>query len=320
MDSRIEQCKLIDLPIINDPRGNLTFIECDRHIPFEIKRVYYLYDVPGGASRAGHGHKELHQLVIAMSGSFDIADNPKNILRVSDKPALDLGIAGAFDENGVVPCAVVKRGDEIWLYYAGYQLGLQVKFYAYSGLAVSKNNGETFERYQQFPICDRRDGELFFRVIHSIMFDNNVWRVWYGGGQQYDLEAGKQLPRYNIRYTESADGIKLDEDFTIAVDTEGDDEHRVGRPYVIKCGGKYLMFYAAGRKSRGFRLAFAQSDDGKNWVRKDNEIGIDVSESGFDSEMMSYPSVVTTKAKTFLFYNGNNYGRDGFGYAILKEW
>lgn len=72
MDSRIEQCKLIDLPVISDPRGNLTFIECDRHIPFEIKRVYYLYDVPGGASRAGHGHKKLHQLVIAMSGSFDI--------------------------------------------------------------------------------------------------------------------------------------------------------------------------------------------------------------------------------------------------------
>lgn len=72
MVSRIEQCKLIDLPIIADPRGNLTFIECNRHIPFEIRRVYYLYDVPGGSARAGHGHRKLHQLVIAMSGSFDI--------------------------------------------------------------------------------------------------------------------------------------------------------------------------------------------------------------------------------------------------------
>ncbi len=73
MVARIEQCKLIDLPVITDPRGNLTFIEAGRHLPFDIKRVYYLYDVPGGASRAGHGHKNLHQLVIAMSGSFDIA-------------------------------------------------------------------------------------------------------------------------------------------------------------------------------------------------------------------------------------------------------
>lgn len=72
MTFRIEQCQLMDLPVITDPRGNLTFIEGGRHIPFEMKRVYYLYDVPGGASRAGHGHKKLHQLVIAISGSFDI--------------------------------------------------------------------------------------------------------------------------------------------------------------------------------------------------------------------------------------------------------
>ncbi len=62
----------IKLPIIHDARGNLTFIENNRHIPFEIKRVYYLYDVPGGSERAGHAHKELYQLMIAMSGSFDV--------------------------------------------------------------------------------------------------------------------------------------------------------------------------------------------------------------------------------------------------------
>jgi len=68
----LETCKLIDLPKINDPRGNLTFIESSRHIPFDIKRVYYLYDVPGGALRAGHAHRALHQFLIAMSGSFDV--------------------------------------------------------------------------------------------------------------------------------------------------------------------------------------------------------------------------------------------------------
>jgi dTDP-4-dehydrorhamnose 3,5-epimerase-like enzyme len=68
----IENCKIIDLPKINDPRGNLTFIEGGRHVPFDIKRVYYLYDVPGGSERGGHAHKELHQLIVAMSGSFDI--------------------------------------------------------------------------------------------------------------------------------------------------------------------------------------------------------------------------------------------------------
>lgn len=68
----IENCSIIDLPRINDPRGNLTFVEAGKHIPFDIQRVYYLYDVPGGAERGGHAHKNLHQLIIAMSGSFDI--------------------------------------------------------------------------------------------------------------------------------------------------------------------------------------------------------------------------------------------------------
>jgi hypothetical protein len=71
----LAECRLIDLPIVNDPRGNLTFIEGGRHVPFEIKRVYYVYDVPGGAERGGHAHKNLHQLIIAMSGSFDVVLN-----------------------------------------------------------------------------------------------------------------------------------------------------------------------------------------------------------------------------------------------------
>lgn len=68
----VEQCTVLDLPKISDPRGNLTFVEGRNHIPFDIRRVYYLYDVPGGAERGGHAHKALHQLIIAMSGSFDI--------------------------------------------------------------------------------------------------------------------------------------------------------------------------------------------------------------------------------------------------------
>ena len=71
-DMDLNQCRMIDLPKIADPRGNLTFIEGGRHVPFDIKRVYYLYDVPGGSERGGHAHKELRQLIVAMSGSFDV--------------------------------------------------------------------------------------------------------------------------------------------------------------------------------------------------------------------------------------------------------
>jgi len=68
----LTDCKVVELPKITDPRGNLTFIEGGRHVPFQIQRVYYLYDTPGGAERGGHAHKDLHQLIVAMSGSFDV--------------------------------------------------------------------------------------------------------------------------------------------------------------------------------------------------------------------------------------------------------
>jgi hypothetical protein len=79
----IENCKILELPKIHDPRGNLTFVESNNHIPFAIERVYYLYDVPGGSERGGHAHKSLHQLIIAMSGSFDVLlDDGKDKKRV----------------------------------------------------------------------------------------------------------------------------------------------------------------------------------------------------------------------------------------------
>ncbi len=68
----LEDCRIIELPKIHEPRGNLSFVESNNHIPFAIERVYYVYDVPGGSNRGGHAHKSLHQLIIAMSGSFDI--------------------------------------------------------------------------------------------------------------------------------------------------------------------------------------------------------------------------------------------------------
>ncbi len=68
----LNDCRIIELPKIQDPRGNLTFIESSRHIPFDIKRVFYLYDVPGGSDRGAHGHRHLHQFIVAMSGSFDV--------------------------------------------------------------------------------------------------------------------------------------------------------------------------------------------------------------------------------------------------------
>jgi predicted GH43/DUF377 family glycosyl hydrolase len=247
------------------------------------------------------------------------AGNPSQVLRVSKRPALDIGMPGTFDENGVVPCAIVERDRRLFLYYAGYQLGHKVKFCAYGGLAISDDGGETFVRYSKAPISDRTDTELYFRVAHSVMKDAGVWKIWYGAGSVYTMKDGKQLPSYNIKYVESQDGINYDGEGRVVLDIHGPNEYRVGRPYIIKEDDHFRMFYAVGTTDKLFRLGYAESPDGINWERMDEKVGIDVSEDGWDSEMISYPSIVKYEEQTYLFYNGNNYGREGFGYAVLEE-
>lgn len=257
---------------------------------------------------------------VSRVGFVDVsAEDPSHVLHVAKTPALDVGMPGAFDENGVVPCAVVKHNGELRLFYAGYQIGQKVKFFVFGGMAVSRNGGETFTRASLVPTCDRTDEDLFFRVVHTMMLDNGRWRAWYGGGNSFDVVDGRQYPRYNIRHAYSSDGVHLHSRFDICVDMRGG-EYRVGRPYVIKRDGIYRMFYGAGTIKEGYRLAYAESPDGISWIRKDDEVGIQVSPSGWDSRMQAYPAVVTYEDRTYMFYNGNDYGRDGFGYAVVKRW
>lgn len=257
---------------------------------------------------------------VSRVGFVDLsAEDPSRVLRVSESPILDVGIPGAFDDNGVVPCAVVEREGKLYLYYAGYQLGHKVRFYVFSGLAISDDGGETFRRNSRVPVCDRTDDELFFRVIHTMMYDDGVWRAWYGAGDGFTLRDGKQLPNYNIRYAEARDGVELSRDYKICIDMAGD-EYRVGRPIVFKHDGRYKMFYSSGTPERGYRLAYAESGDGIDWTRKDSEVGIDVSPSGWDSQTQVAATVAMYKDRVYLFYNGNNFGEEGFGYAELESW
>jgi len=245
--------------------------------------------------------------------------NPKNVLGISKNPVLDVGAFGTFDQNGVVPCAVLYRENAIYMYYAGYLRGENVRFQVFGGLAISNDQGLTFERYSQAPVLDRTPDETLFRVIHSIFFEDGKWRTWYGGGSKFINGKNKTLPVYNIRYTESEDGIKFPTDGSLAVDNV-QDEHRVGRPYVIKHGERYIMFFGRGSDEQPYRLTYADSDDGYNWTRHGDIEGLTLSDDDWDSEMMAYPSVVTTRTGTYMFYNGNNYGHDGFGCAKLISW
>lgn len=268
-------------------------------------RVFCGFRDDDGMSRIGYVDVALH--------------DPTEVLAVPSKPTLDVGEFGTFDQHGVVPCAVARRDDEIHLYYAGYLRGDKVRFQVFSGLAISTDGGSTFFRSAKTPVLDRTPEEPLFRVIHSIFQENGKWRTWYGAGKEFIQGQHKTLPVYNIRYMESEDGMNFPIMGSLAVDNfEG--EHRVGRPYVIKRDNRYVMFFGKGKEEEPYRLTYAVSEDGYSWKRHGDIEGLTLSDSGWDSEMMAYPSVVSAASGTFMFYNGNNYGRDGFGCAKLVSW
>lgn len=258
--------------------------------------------------------------MVGRAGYVDVdADNPARVIRVSSKPVLDIGAAGTFDENGVVPTSVIRVGDEIYMYYVGYQLGYKVRYFQFQGLAISRDGGETFERHSAVPVLDRSDAELLNRASAFVMRDGPLFRMWYVGGSKWIEGPNKPLPVYNMRYLESADGKSWGKEGRVCLDFGTNTEHAFGRPWVIKSGDGYRMFYSVRFLGKGYRLGYAQSSDGLSWQRMDADVGIDVSSVGWDSEMVCYSGVHCHRDRTYLFYNGNNCGASGFGYAVLQD-
>ena len=257
---------------------------------------------------------------VSRVGYVDIdKDDPTKVIGISESPVLDIGLEGAFDEFGVVPSSIIRVDDLIYMYYAGYQLGKKVRFLVLSGLAISKDGGETFERFSNVPVFERTDKEILFRVPHSVIREKGVFRFWYGGGSHFSAGKHKTLPVYDVRYLESSDGKDIPKAGTNLIKLKNG-EYRIGRPFVFKANQKYYMFYGYSTEDRPYKLGYAESLDGISWERKDEFIGINLSLEGWDSEMMAYPCVLNIQGKWFLFYNGNNYGADGFGYAELVSF
>ena len=257
---------------------------------------------------------------VSRIGFVDVdADNPSKIKNVSRTPVLDVGLPGTFDDNGVILGDIVKNGDELRMYYVGFQLVEKVKFLAFTGLALSSDGGLTFNRYSRVPVLDRSDDGIYIRAIHSVMIEDGVWKIWFASGNGWEWIDGKPYPQYNIRYTESTDGIKLSQESILCIDVERN-EYRIGRPRVYKRDKKYIMFYTKGAVNGDYLPGYAESFDGKEWVRQDDRLGITLSESGWDSKSLCYPSLLEHGGRVYMFYNGNNYGKTGFGYAVLEEW
>jgi len=259
--------------------------------------------------------------MVGRIGYVDVsADNPLEVLRVSEQPVLNIGTPGAFDENGLLPTCIVEVDGKLYLYYVGYQLGLKVRYYQFEGLAISTDGGESFVRAQRVPVTDRTDQELLNRTSAFVRRRGACFQMWYVGGSEWTVIDGKPMPVYNIRYMESADGINWPAEGRVCVDYTGEGEYAFGRPFVVEENGRQLMFYSSRTRSKGYRIGYAESTDGQNWTRRDEGIGIDVSAGGWDSQMLAYACVVRHKDKVYMFYNGNNYGETGFGCAELEHW
>lgn len=254
-------------------------------------------------------------------GYVDVsAHNPVEVLSVSPDAVLDIGEPGTFDDNGLMALSVVKLDTgQIYMYYAGFELCTHIRYRIFSGLAVSSDGGLTFSRQSRTPILDRSNAELFFRCGPYVMADDGRFKLWYVGGSTWTTIGGKAMPVYDLRYMESPDGIHWDSQGLVCLPITGADEHGFGRPWVVKLGqADYQMFYSIRRKSFGaYRLGYAHSCDGVHWTRRDSSMCLDVSENEFDSEAIMYSAVISVGARTYCFYNGNNFGESGFAIAEL---
>jgi len=256
---------------------------------------------------------------ISRIGFVDVkAENPSEVIGVSEEPVLDTGVPGSFDDNGMILGDVVRHGDRIYMYYVGFQLVKRAKFLAFTGLAISEDNGNTFKKHGKVPVLDRTDNALYIRAVHSVIIENGVFRVWHSISDKWQYIDGKPYPSYNIWYIESEDGINFSDKAVLCVDTQGT-EYRIGRPRVYKTEKGYQMFYTRDHLERNYIAGYAESKDGISWVRKDDLLCLNKSKDGWDSQMCCYPALLNYKDRTYLFYNGNNYGETGVGYAILEK-
>jgi hypothetical protein len=242
-----------------------------------------------------------------------LAHDPTTVTGISNAPALSVGEPGSFDDNGVTPMCVVPDDDGcLRLYYTGWQLFQSVRYLMLTGAAVSRDGGNTFERLFTTPVLDRTSRELISRTAAYVVRDGASWRAWYSGGSDLIMVNEKPTPTYSIRTADSLDGLEWPEEGRELL-APLPDEFGVGRPCLVERNEGYELWYSARSITRGYRIGVARSEDGRHFRREDP--GIEPSPAGWDSQMLCFPYVIEATSGRYLFYNGNEYGRTGFGVA-----
>lgn len=274
------------------------------------KRLCVLFSSRDGANRSLIARMEVD------------ATNPANILDIHADPVLPIGLPGTFDDCGMMPSSVVDWHGLKYLYYIGWNVRNTVPYHNSVGLALSEDGGRTYRRVFDGPVMDRTAEEPYFCGTTCIHIENNVWRNWYLSCTGWEMLDGRMEARYHLKYAESDDGIHWRREGRIAIDYADPAGECIARASVRKDGDIYRMWFsyrsmADYRTVRGksYRIGYAESNDGLVWSRLDDQVGIGLSDEGWDSCMLAYPEVVDVGGHRYMFYNGNGFGQSGFGYA-----
>jgi hypothetical protein len=245
------------------------------------------------------------------------------IRHVSERPILELGGLGEFDEFGTYPVSVIRDKDEMRAYYGGWTRCESVPFNVAIGMATSGDGGRTFRKPGKGPVLAYSPDEPFVVSGPKVRRYQDTWYLWYIAGRKWKMVDGRAEPVYKIRMATSRDGIawtRLNRDL---LPSRIEQDEAQASPDIFFANGKYHMFFCYRYGShyrgmeRGYRIGYASSCNLVDWVRDDTKAGIDVSASGWDSEMISYPHVFELDGTVYLAYLGNQVGRDGFGLARL---
>jgi len=255
----------------------------------------------------------------------DITDiNNFKVKYFHDSPVINLGKIGAFDDSGANVCSVVRVDNLIYMYYIGWNPSTTVHTRNAIGLVVSEDNGLTFNRLYDGPILDRNKDEPYYTGAVDVIREGDLWKMYYTSGSVWKIINGKPEICYYIKYATSNNGIDWTRDNVDCILPQYKLE-AIGRPCVLLDNGIYKMWYSKRSMNdfrinpdNGYRGGYAQSNDGIKWKRLDNLFGLELSENGWDSEAIAYPYVFKIKDKFIMLYNGNGFGKTGFGYAIYE--
>jgi predicted GH43/DUF377 family glycosyl hydrolase len=243
---------------------------------------------------------------------------------ISRQRVLPLGARGAFDEFGTNPISVIRNADEVWAYYAGWTRCESVPFNAAIGLAISRDDGNTFSRIGPGPVLSYSPHEPFVLGSPRIRKFNGKMYLWYVAGSTWIRSGGRPEPVYKIRMATSGDGINWTKHGTNLIPSALDEEECQASPDVLFLNGKYHMFFSYRHtrfkdNGRGYRIGYAWSNDLLTWTRDDAQAGIEAAPGGWDSESVSYGHVIALDGEIYMYYQGNHVGKTGFGLARLES-